>query len=81
MAENRCKECDEHVREIAQLADLIAFWAYQAKWYYARYALVADYDSLNRMQQAEIDMVFERHRIAENRERHSHAEAPREIGS
>lgn len=73
-------ENDKHVREIAELADLVAFWAYQAKWYYAKAHKLGDYDALSPSRQRAIDAVFEQARVNENRERHSHAEAPRDIG-
>lgn len=77
----RCKECDEHVREIASMADEIAFWAYQAKWYYAAANNIGRYDDLSVKQQKAIDATFEQHRIAENRERIGYVEPPRDIGS
>lgn len=77
----RCKECDDAQREIANMADIIAFWAYQAKWYYAQAAKLGSYDDLPIKKQREIDAVFEKNRIAENRDRFGHVDPAHEIGS
>lgn len=76
----RCTECDRHVSEIAGMADLLAFWAFQAKWYYAAAIGLGRYDELPLATQKKIDAELEKHRVAENRERWSHAEPSRDIG-
>jgi hypothetical protein len=77
----RCKECDEHIREVAMLADQCAFWAYQAKWYYAKVHCKQNYDDLPRAMQDSIAEAFERARIAENAERIGNIDPAHEIGS
>jgi hypothetical protein len=77
----RCKSCDEHVREVAMLADLSAFWAFQAKWYYAAAIGLGRYDELPLAAQKKIDAVFEKHRVAENRERVGHVAPSYDIGT
>ena len=64
-----CDSCIDSQREVAELADHCAFWAYQAKWYYAQAHGIGNYDELPLRRQKEIDAVFEKARIAENRER------------
>lgn len=75
----RCRDCDDHVREIANMADELAFWAYQAKWHYAQSNGMGDYDALPRLKQEQIDELFRQARIAENKSR-INAEPPRDIG-
>jgi hypothetical protein len=75
-----CQECYNAQREIAQMADEIAFWAYQAKWYYAAHNKM-DYEKLARWQQKAIDDVFEEARRKENRERLGTIPASYDIGS
>lgn len=77
----RCQACDEAQREIANMADEIAFWAFQAKWYYARVHDLGQYDELPVQKQKEIGAVFERHRIAENCDRIGHVDPANDIGS
>lgn len=77
----RCAACDEKVREVAQQADLVAFWAYQAKSYYAHANKLGTYDELPLEKQKEIEAVFEKARIEENRERIGHVPDSYDIGS
>lgn len=77
----RCVACDDYVREIAQMADLVAFWAYQAKCYYARAAGLGEYDSLPPAHQQHMDVMFEEVRAAENRERIGYVPPAHDIGS
>lgn len=47
---DRCQNCDDLYREVADLADQCAFWAYQAKWYFARANRLGCYDDLTAKQ-------------------------------
>lgn len=77
----RCQDCDEAQREIANMAEEIAFWAYQAKWYFALATHLGNYDDLDLKKQRAIDATFEEHRQAENRDRIGHVEPAHDIGS
>lgn len=72
---------DQEIRQVAMMADEIAFWAYQAKWYFAAANGLGRYDELPATQQRAIDKTFEEHRIAENRERLGNVEPAHNIGS
>lgn len=76
-----CQSCADAQREVAELADHVAFWAFQAKWYYAAANGFGRYDELPLEQQKAIDDVFETHRITENIERFGHVEPAHGIGS
>lgn len=77
----RCKGCDEKVYEIAMMAELVAFWAYQAKCYYCYTNDLGKYDDLRPEIQKRIDETFEKVRIEENRERIGHVPDSHDIGS
>ena len=77
----RCEDCDRNTREIAELADLCAFWAFQAKWYFAKANKLGNYDELPPANQKAIDATFEEHRRAENRERLGTIPPSYDIGS
>lgn len=73
------------IRETAELADLCAFWRYQAIW---QRAVRLQHDLMSTPleniedtpQWKEAERKLEEARHAENRERHSHAETPRDPG-
>lgn len=75
------RERDDQSREIANMAEEIAFWAYQAKHYCAVARFGRSYDDCSRTTQRAVDELLEQNRIAENRERYGHAEPARDIGS
>lgn len=77
----RCDQCDDLLRENAGMADEIAFWAFQAKWYYAAAHGIGRYDDLPPARQKAIDAALEQNRINENRERLGHVPPAHEIGS
>lgn len=77
----RCDQCADAMREVAATADELAFWACQAKHFYAVAWQGKAYDQLSRKDQDTIEKTFERFRREENAERYGHAEPPREIGS
>lgn len=76
-----CQDCADAQREIGGMADEIAFWAFQAKWYYAAANGMGSYDDLPVKRQKAIAEVFKQRRIAENRERIGHVEPAHDIGS
>lgn len=79
---SKCSDCDRAQHEIANMAEEIAFWAFQAKWYYtAALNIGKNYDDLPIKQKKEVDAVFEKHRIAENRERIGDISPSYDIGS
>lgn len=72
---------DEAIREVAKMADEVAYWAYQAKWHYAKAYRLGDYDNLPSKTQKDIDRIFENWRTAENVDRRGPAEPAHDIGS
>lgn len=76
-----CRDCDDAQREIANMADEIAFWAYHAKWHYAASHGMGRYDDLPRLQQQQIEEAFRQAKIDENRERLGHVSDSYDIGS
>lgn len=76
MASDDREYINQLLREQAQMADEIAFWAYQAKHYYAACHGI-DLDKNWKT----IEAAFEQARVAENAERLGHVEPAHEIGS
>lgn len=76
-----CRDCENAQREIVSMVEEIAFWAYQAKWYFAKANGLGNYDDLPVKKQRAIDATFEEHRIAENRDRIGHVEPAHDIGN
>lgn len=77
-AQNERQSADRYCSEAASTADELAFWRYQAI-YYAAHAQHGRAPT-----EAEVSAmvpVLDAARVQENRERHAHAEAPRDIGS
>ena len=75
----RCPDCDRACAEVGLIADELAFWKYQAVWH--RAWLVTRPREPDTVDLKEAEIYLERARLAENRERHAHAEPPRETGS
>lgn len=71
-------EADKLIGEIAEIADLLAHWKFHAIWHRCK-LLGRDPDNVHHYRASEEEL--EAARVAENRERYSHAEPSREIGS
>ena len=69
------------IRETAGCADELAFWRYQAVWHRAYFLRPVPIDQVESGPEwKEAEQYLEVARVAENRERTAHAEAPRDPG-
>jgi predicted nucleic acid-binding Zn-ribbon protein len=81
LQDRNCFFCDlyrDAISETARTVDELAYWRLQAIWHRAAVTEIDRHPSEAQLARAEKELEEARH--AENRERHAHAEAPRDPG-